>query len=126
MNRSPYRPAKIQPPLRGRLAATVSPQLRHRYAEPIVRQHLSISKRASNSRYPNEIEKDLELNAPIPITPKPVLEKSTSNNSPAEEPANQELVRLIKPWQWFLIFILFTVLIIKLWQFALFAIISSL
>ena len=44
MNRLPRRTVRIQPPLRGRLAAVASPEQKQRYSEPVVRKRPSISK----------------------------------------------------------------------------------
>ena len=50
MNRLPRRTVRIQPPLRGRLAAVASPEQKQRYSEPVVRKRPSISKSKPKER----------------------------------------------------------------------------
>ncbi len=49
MNRSPRHTVRVQPPLRGRLAAVASPKQRQKYSEPVVRQRPLVSKSFSKS-----------------------------------------------------------------------------
>ena len=50
MNRLPRRTVRIQPPLRGRLAAVASPEQKQRYSEPVVRKRPLISKSKPKER----------------------------------------------------------------------------
>ncbi len=51
MSRSPRRTVRVQPPLRGRLAAVASPEQRRKYSEPVVRQRPLVSKSLSKSNF---------------------------------------------------------------------------
>ncbi len=53
MNRFPRRTVRVQPPLRGRLAAVASPKQRQKYSEPVVSQRPLVSK-----SYPKSIVRE--------------------------------------------------------------------
>ena len=51
MNRLPRRTSRIQPPLRGRLAAVLSPEQKQKYSEPVVRKSPSKPRSSKNTRF---------------------------------------------------------------------------
>lgn len=103
MNNSPRRRVRVQPPLRGRLAAVASPQQKRRYSKPLIRQGPLVSTSYSKipksySKTPKSYPKNSSFS---PSCPKPENNKENpaqlNNFSP--DSFNQSLI------SWILIFL---------------------
>lgn len=115
MNRLPRRSSRIQPPLRGRLAAVLSPQQRQRYSEPIIRPRRSLPKSMKDTNAQNRIE---ENSLPNSIEAEKINKQDSFPTDSIDRAfANQEstasqIVTQFKLWQWLVALIVAIILLV--------------